>query len=89
VANVGTWVVNPDGTATFTSVSGYAGTAEIGYQVTDTAEHSQTSTMTVEIVEVLALAHTGTDPVPNTRLALILLAAGSLLIGFSRRTRKN
>jgi len=89
VADVGTWVVNPDGTTTFTSVAGYGGTTDIGYVIVDTAAHSTTSTMTVVINAVLALAHTGTDPVPNIRLAVLLLAAGALLTLFSRRPRKN
>ncbi len=89
VADVGTWVVNPGGTTTFTSVAGYAGTTDIRYVMVDTAAHSTTSTMTVVINGVLALAHTGTDPVPNIRLAVLLLAAGALLIVFSRRRRKN
>ena len=89
VPNVGTWVVNPDGTTTFTSVAGYDGTTDIGYTVTDTAAHTTTSTMTVEINGVLALAHTGTDPVPSSRLALLLLAAGALLTLVSRRPRRS
>ena len=36
VPGVGTWVVNNDGTVTFTPVTGYRGPATIGYQVTDT-----------------------------------------------------
>ncbi|RYB93817.1 tandem-95 repeat protein [Nocardioides oleivorans] len=46
---VGTWVVNADGTITFTPVKGYTGTASIDYTVTDSADNVYQSTLTVSV----------------------------------------
>ena len=86
VPNVGTWVVNLDGTTTFTSVAGYLGTVEIGYLVTDTSGLSPASTMSVTIV--MTLAATGTNAITTGGLAVLALIAGALLVLAGRRLLK-
>ncbi len=83
VPDVGAWVVNLDGTATFTSVAGFLGTAEIRYLVTDTSGLSPASTMAVTIV--LTLAATGTNAIATGGLAVLALVAGALLVLVGRR----
>jgi hypothetical protein len=86
VPDVGTWVVNLDGTTTFTSVAGYLGTAGIRYLVTDTSGLSPASTMSVTIAG--ALAATGTNAMTTGGLAVLALVAGALLVLMGRRLLK-
>ena len=95
VAGVGTWVVNDDGSVTFTPVDGFSGTATIPYRVTDTAGVTVSSTLTVEIPAVAAppmagpgrLAQTGSDPTALAGLGLLLLLTGLGAVLAARRTR--
>ncbi len=48
---VGTWVVNDDGTITFTPADGYSGTATIAYAVTDTAGNVYVTDLDIEVRE--------------------------------------
>jgi LPXTG-motif cell wall-anchored protein len=49
VPNVGTFMVNPDGTVTFTPVDGFVGVTSIDYQVEDTAGFVYSDTITVTV----------------------------------------
>ncbi|GAA1943010.1 beta strand repeat-containing protein [Nocardioides hwasunensis] len=93
---VGTWVVNADGTITFTPVKGYTGTAEIGYTVTDTGDNVYESTISVTVKGDPDVGPSqggnGGSPndggngsfLPNTggpQLALLVTALGLVLAG--------
>ena len=64
VPGVGTWVVNDDGTVTFTPVKGYRGPATIGYQVTDTNGIQLSSTITFAVQPVVAPSDGPSNPKP-------------------------
>lgn len=89
---VGTWVVNPDGTVTFTPVPGFSGDASIDYQVTDTAGVAYTATLTVTVAPVAGepgatppLGATGFASVGLLAAALTMLLVGRALQVQSRR----
>lgn len=63
---VGTWVVNPDGTVTFTPVTGFSGVATIDFHVEDTAGNSYEETVEVE-VEGADAEPVRTEPEPEVR----------------------
>ncbi|QIM22441.1 cadherin-like domain-containing protein [Phycicoccus sp. HDW14] len=84
---VGTWVVNPDGTITFTPADGYSGTATIAYSVTDTAGNVYTTTLTITVPPG-SLAQTGAELAPFLLTGFGALFAGVLLVGVARRRRR-
>jgi CshA-type fibril repeat protein len=84
LAGLGTWVVNADGTMTFTSAKGFAGTASIGYVVTDTNGVQVANTV---VVTVSALASTGGPVLSVGVLGLLLLLTGGVVLVISRRRR--
>ncbi|MEP6296127.1 MAG: Ig-like domain-containing protein, partial [Ilumatobacter sp.] len=97
VDGVGTWVVNPDGTVTFTPADGYSGTARIDFTVVDTAGNVYQDTVSVEVSRVAAptTTTTTTTTTPTTRpttspnlprsgaeiFSMLLLALGLLAVG--------
>ncbi|SDP70151.1 CshA-type fibril repeat-containing protein [Pedococcus dokdonensis] len=64
VPGVGTWVVDSDGTVTFTPVEGYTGPATIGYQVTDTNGVVLSSTISFAVQAATAPSDGPSDPKP-------------------------
>ena len=82
VVGMGTWVVNPDGTLTFTPVAGFTGSASIGYLVTDTngAEVSNTA-----LVTVTTLPNTGGPAMYVGVVGVLLLLAGGMVLFAARR----
>jgi CshA-type fibril repeat protein len=84
VAGVGTWVVNSDGTMTFTPVAGFTGTASIGYLVTDTNGVEVANTV---LVTVTKLPNTGGPVVFVGALGVMLLLVGGVLLLIGRRRR--
>lgn len=90
---VGTWVVNPDGTITFTPADGYSGTATIGYAVSDTAGNVYVADLEVTVradglVGDLAglLPDTGGAGLGLLLMALLALAGGGLVLRRGRVT---
>jgi len=81
---VGTWVVNPDGTMTFTPVAGFTGTASIGYLVTDTNGVEVANTARVTMTKP---PNTGGPVVFVGVLGVLLLLMGGVLLLISRRRR--
>jgi len=79
---MGTWVVNPDGTLTFTPVTGFTGSASIGYLVTDTngVEVSNTA-----LVTVTTLPNTGGPAMYVGVVGVLLLLAGGMVLFAARR----
>ncbi len=85
--DVGTWIVNDDGTITFTPVDGYTGTATIDYAVTDTAGNVYVSELEIEVrapglvgdVQGM-LPDTGGAQLGLLAMALLALAGGFLIL---------
>ncbi|MGH1525973.1 Ig-like domain-containing protein [Leifsonia sp. L25] len=96
VANVGTWAL-AGAHVVFTPVTGFAGRASVGYQVTDTAGRTTTAAVTVTYPAaapaaaqappaVARLADTGSDaPVGPIALGALLLAAAGAALLLARR----
>ena len=83
-AGVGTWVVNADGTITFTPAAGFAGTASIGYLVTDTNGVQVANTV---LVTVTTLPSTGGPDLYVGALGLLLILTGGAVLLVARRRR--
>ena len=81
---MGTWVVNSDGTMTFTPVAGFTGTASIGYLVTDTNGVEVANTA---LVTMTTLPNTGGPVVFVGVVGVLLLLAGGVVLLISRRRR--
>ena len=62
---VGTWVVNPDGSVTFTPAPGFTGDVDIDFQVEDTGGNVVGDTLTVS-VEASPVSPTPTTPTTPT-----------------------
>jgi LPXTG-motif cell wall-anchored protein len=86
---VGTWVVNANGTITFTPAKGYTGTASIDYTVTDTGDNVYEATLSVTVKGDPEVAPSegegkGGGILPDTggpAAALVVTALGLLLAG--------
>ena len=92
VPGVGRWVV-VDGTIEFTPADGYRGTARIGYEVTDTAGITESSTATVVVSAPATpskdgLAFTGIEVAHLGTLGLALLGVGLVLLVAANRRRQ-
>jgi CshA-type fibril repeat protein len=84
VAGVGTWIVNADGTMTFTAVAGFTGTATIGYLVKDS--NGVEVANTVEIT-VTRLPSTGGPTLLVGGFGVLLLLTGGVVLHMGRRRR--
>ncbi|PWD50840.1 hypothetical protein C8046_09445 [Serinibacter arcticus] len=84
---VGTWVVNPDGTITFTPATGFSGDASITYRVSDTNGVVYSATLTISVAPVPPLPVTGTTVLGLLAGALVLLLGGRALMVTARRRR--
>ncbi len=86
VAGVGTWVVNLDGTMTFTPMAGFTGTATIGYLVTDTNGVQVANTA---LVTVTTLPNTGGPVLFVGVLGMLFLLAGGVVLLIARRREEH
>ena len=86
VPGVGTWVVNDDGTVTFTPVKGYRGPATIGYQVTDTNGILLSSTISFAVQPAAAPSDGPSTPKPASPKP-VLPRQAALPAGLHRRER--
>lgn len=83
-AGVGRWVVNPDGTVTFTPDPSFGGQAVVEYRVADTSSAVYQTALTLSVPALASTGLNSTGPLVGA-LAALLLGGGLLLASALRR----